>query len=295
MQYHEEIDYLDLMRHVLEKGQVKGDRTSVGSSTFVNSCSLYFDLTDGKFPTPNTRKCPPRIAFEETMFFLRGQTDSKILEEKKINIWKGNTSRSELDKKGLNYLPEGSIGKAYSHQWRNFGGDLGKKNGFDQVADMLVNMKKDPNSRRHLVTAWNPAELKEMALPPCHLLQMYTITPDGKLNSSFVLRSSDALLGLPYNIMSYALLNHIFAKYLGLEAGELCFFGHDVHIYSNQYDYVKELIEREPSIEGDTPRIKIKKDLHLIQDIMDLQWEDIEIQNYNPQEPLKTPIPIMAV
>ena len=156
--YWEE-EYLDLLHYVMDLGQERPDRTDVGTSKFVNGCTLTFDLRNDAFPIKESRKISPRIAFEETMFFLRGQTDSKILEEKGIMIWHGNTTRKELDKRGLNYLPEGSIGKSYSHQWRNFGG-TDTVPGTDQVLEMLENMKRDPNSRRHLISAWNPNQME---------------------------------------------------------------------------------------------------------------------------------------
>ena len=294
MQHHEETNFLNLLNEIMNKGQDRPDRTDVGMSRFLNGQSLSFDLTDN-FPILTTRKVALRIAFEETMFFLRGQTDSKILEDKNIWIWNGNTTRTELDKNGLNHLPEGSIGKAYSHQWRNFGGDLNEKNGCDQIKEMLENMQKNPYSRRHLFSAWNPQQLPEMALPPCHLMNMYTITPDGYLNSSFIMRSTDVPFGLPYNIMSYALLNKIFAKYLNLIAGELTYFGQDVHVYENQFDMVKEWLNRKPNSAWDTaPELKINKDLNSFEDILNLQWEDLELLNYDPQPDIKNK-PKMAV
>lgn len=285
-------NYINLIKDVLENGTDKPDRTSVGESRAVFGRLLRWNLSEG-FPIITTRKVPLRIAFEETMFFLRGETNTKLLEEKKINIWKGNTSREFLDSRGLHHLPEGDMGKGYGYQWRHWespveeyplGAGSYKLTKTDQIKDLLAGIKKDPFGRRHVVTGWNPGQLHEMALPPCHMLHMYSVegnfTTDGcKLNNCFVMRSNDVPYGLPFNIMGYALLNHIFAKHLGLEPGELVYMGWDVHIYKNQIEMCKELIKREPR---PLPKLIIKKDLPTLQDIMDLQWSDIELIGYDP-------------
>lgn len=278
-------NYIDLIKDVLENGTDKPDRTSVGESRAVFGRMLRWDLSEG-FPIITTRKVPLRIAFEETMFFLRGETNTKLLEDKKINIWKANTSREFLDSRGLTHLPEGDMGKGYGYQWRHWETheDRSYFTEVDQIADLLKGLRKDPFGRRHVVTGWNPGHLNQMALPPCHMLHMYSVegnfTTDGcKLNNCFVMRSNDVPYGLPFNIMGYALLNHIFAKHLGLEPGELVYMGWDVHIYKNQIDMCKELIKREPR---PLPRLVIKKDLPTLQDIMDLQWSDVELIGYDP-------------
>lgn len=285
-------NYIDLMKDVLENGLDKPDRTSVGESRAVFGRMLRWDLREG-FPIITTRKVSLRIAFEETMFFLRGESNTKLLEEKKINIWKGNTSREFLDSRGLNFLPEGDMGRGYGVQWRDW---LTPENTYensslvstikskDQISDLLSGIKKDPFGRRHVVTGWNPGELHLMALPPCHMMHMYSVegnfTTDGaRLNNCFVMRSNDIPYGLPYNIMGYALLNHIFAKHLGLEPGELVYMGWDVHIYKNQIEMCEEQVKREPR---PLPKLIIKKDLPTLDDIMNLQWEDIELIGYDP-------------
>lgn len=274
-------NYIDLLKDVLENGIDKSDRTGVGSRS-VFGRMLRWDLSAG-FPIITTRKVPLRIAFEETMFFLRGDTDTKKLEEKNINIWKNNTTREFLDNRGLEHLPVGSLGTGYSHQWRNFGGTVGLNDGVDQIKDLLDGIRKDPLSRRHIVTGWNPQQVNGTPLPPCHIMNMYSVA-NGKLNSSFVMRSNDVPYGLPFNIMGYALLNHIFSKHLGLEPGELVYMGWDVHIYQNQIDMCNEQLCREPKL---LPTIKINKDLSTLQDIMDLQWEDIELIGYDPHPDFK--------
>jgi thymidylate synthase len=281
-------NYNELIRDVLLNGVDKPDRTGIGSKA-VFGRMLRWDLSEG-FPLQTTRRVPLRIAFEETMFFLRGQTDTKILEDKNVNIWKGNTTREFLDSRGLAHLPEGSMGAGYSHQWRNFGGDVGVPNGVDQIKLLLDGLKHDPGSRRHIVTAWNPQQLSETPLPPCHITNMYSVI-DNKLNSSFIMRSNDVPFGLPFNIAGYALLNHIFASHLGMIPGELVYFGWDVHIYQNQIDMCNEILEREPR---PLPTLNIKKSLSTFDDILSLEWGDIELLNYDPHLDIKNK-PGMAI
>lgn len=269
-------NYIDLIKNILENGSEKLDRTGIGSRSIFGAC-LRWDLSEG-FPIITTRKVALRIAFEETMFFLRGQTDTKILEDKNINIWRGNTTREFLDGRGLTDLPEGSIGTGYSHSWRNFGGTLGKNDGVDQIIELLNGLKNDPTSRRHLVTAWNPQQNDGTPLPPCHIMHMYSVD-NGKLNSCFIMRSNDVVYGLPYNIMGYAVLNHLFSKYLGLIPGELVYMGWDAHIYNNQIEIAREQVKREPK---SLPKLKINRDIVLLNDIFAVEWSDIELIGYDP-------------
>jgi thymidylate synthase len=300
-------NYKDLIRDILDNGVDKPDRTGVGSRA-VFGRMLRWDLAKG-FPIQTTRRVPFRIAFEETMFFLRGETNTKLLEEKNINIWKGNTSREFLDKRGLQHLPEGDMGKGYGYQWRQWETpkyddeksqcedlDMYQILETDQIANLLTGLRNDPYGRRHVVTGWNPGQLHEMALPPCHMLHMYSAEGDftvdkGKLNNCFVMRSNDVPFGLPFNIASYALINHIFAKHLGMQPGELVYFGWDVHIYQNQMDMCKEMLERDSR---PLPILNIKKDLPTFDDILNLQWEDIELIGYDPHPDVKNK-PGMAV
>jgi thymidylate synthase len=300
-------NYIELLEDVYINGVDKPDRTGIGSRS-VFGRMLRWDLSKG-FPLQTTRKISLRIAFEETMFFLRGQTQTKLLEEKKINIWKGNTTREFLDKCGLTHLPEGDMGKGYGYQMRHWESPVstnysGPEVGFpaftitetDQIAELLSGLKNNPYSRRHVVTHWNPGQLHEMALPPCHMMHMYSVEGDftvgnGKLNNSFVMRSNDVPFGLPFNIASYALINHIFAKHLGMTPGDLVYFGWDVHIYQNQMDMVSEMLER---TSRPLPTLVIKKDLPTLEDILSLQWEDIELIGYDPYPDVKNK-PGMAV
>lgn len=282
-------NYLDLLDDILTNGENKENRTGIGTR-MVFGRMLRFNLSDG-FPLVTTRKIPFRLVFEETMFFLRGETDTKILEEKNVNIWKGNTTREFLDSRNLDYLPEGDMGKGYGAQWRNFGGtnindvsfgndeykeiikDLKFFGGVDQIYNLIEGLKNDPDSRRHIVTAWNPQQLDETALPPCHILQQYQIT-NGKLNSMFSMRSNDVYLGLPFNIAMYAFLNMAFAHMLGLEPGELVYSGADVHLYQNQLEASKELIKRKPKKPA---TLKFKKGFNTLDELLLLEYDDIEL------------------
>ena len=289
-------NYLELLNDVAKNGVERSNRTQIKTKA-VFGRMLRWDLSQG-FPLQTTRKVPLRIAFEETMFFLRGLTDTKLLEEKNINIWKGNTSREFLDNRGLTGLPEGDMGKGYGYQWRHwesphFSGQIKET---DQIAELLSGIKTDPYGRRHVVTGWNPGQMQEMALPPCHMLHMYSVEGDftvgnGRLNNCFVMRSNDIPFGLPFNIASYALLNHIFAKHLGLVPGELVYMGWDVHIYENQMEMVDEILTRTPQA---LPRLTIEKDLTTLDDILNLQWDDITLYNYNPLPDVKNK-PRMAI
>lgn len=282
-------NYLQLLQDVLDNGFAKDDRTGVGSIS-VWGRVLHWNLAEG-FPIITTRKVSLRIAFEETMFFLRGERQTKLLEEKGINIWKGNTTREFLDKRGLHWLEEGDMGYGYSHQWRNFGGVDGSHSGVDQIRELVEGIRKDPFSRRHIVSAWNPQQVQYTPLPPCHILHQYQVTPDNKLNSSFLLRSNDVPFGLPYNIMGYALLNILFAKLLGYEPGTLVYMGNDVHIYKNQVDMVKEQLTREPF---PLPKLIVKKELKTLEDLLSLEYTDLELVGYEAHPDIKDK-PKMAV
>lgn len=289
-------NYLELLQDIMDNGFDKEDRTGIGSRS-VWGRTLRWDLSKG-FPIVTTRKVAFRIAFEETMFFLRGDRDTTLLEDKNINIWKDNTTREFLDARGLDWLEEGDMGYGYGHQWRNFGGwdtvdspEGWHYSGIDQVTDMLNALREDPFSRRHIITAWNPHQLDKTALPPCHILHQYQVTPAGKLNSSFLMRSNDVPYGLPYNIMGYALLNILFAEYLGYEPGDLVYQGNDAHIYLNQFDMVKEQLERTPHR---LPTLKILKRLNTLDELFNLQYNSVRLEDYQADPDIKNK-PAMAV
>lgn len=282
---NDEQKYLDLLEYILENGVEKEDRTGVGTfSTF--GTQLRFSLKDNIVPCLTTKKMFIRGVVEELLFFIRGETDTKKLETKGVNIWKGNTSRKFLDERGLQHLPEGEMGKGYSFQYRNFGGEVVNDKyvgGIDQISDALHLIKTDPNSRRILVSAWNPKQLKETVLPPCHTFyQMYV--ENGKLSLQWYQRSVDTFLGLSFNILSYAILARLFAAATNLEAGELIFVGGDTHIYTNHIKQVREQISREPY---PFPTMKINKKIQTVEDMENLVFEDFLFENYKYHPTIK--------
>lgn len=290
----EEENYLNLLKAILERGSKREDRTGVGTLSIFGT-RLRFSLEDGNIPMLTTKKMFTKGVIEELLFFIRGETDTKKLEEKGVNIWKGNTSREFLDKRGLTHLKEGSLGKGYGFQWRKFGEDKADPattpmrwsfqdvEGVDQLKQLVDGLKNDPYGRRHIVTAWNPQQLDEMALPPCHMtFQCYV--DDGKLSLQWYQRSVDAALGLPFNILSYGILTHILAKATGLKPGELIFVGGDTHIYLNHVEAIKEQIYRAPF---QFPTMNIRKDISSVEGMEALSFEDFEFAGYESHSAIK--------
>lgn len=289
----EENSYLQLLGHILTNGSSRSDRTGVGTIG-VFGTQLKFSLEDNKVPMLTTKKMFSKGVIEELLFFLRGETDTKKLEAKGVKIWTGNTTREFLDKRGLQHLPEGDMGKGYGFQWRRFGEEqtwVGTdtedvkhiRHGIDQLTQVLHTLKTNPTDRRIIMSAWNPQQLPEMALAPCHLLCQFYV--DGEnLSCQWYQRSVDTFLGLPFNITSYAILTHIIAKTVGLKAKELIFIGGDTHIYSNHIPQVIEQISREPY---PFPTIEICKDLSSVEDIENLQYNDFAIKDYQSHPAIK--------
>lgn len=284
----EEKNYLNLLQQILETGSKREDRTGVGTLGIFGT-QLRFSLQDDTIPLLTTKKMFTKGIIEELLFFIRGETDTKKLEEKGVNIWKGNTSRQFLDSRGLKHLPEGSLGKGYGYQWRKFGAEeafntrLPAEAGVDQLAQVFDSIKKDPMGRRHIVTAWNPAQLNEMALPPCHMTFQFYVD-NGTLSCQWYQRSVDCFLGLPFNIMSYAVLTRLMAEATGLKAKEVIFVGGDTHIYLNHIDQVKEQLSRDPFV---FPKMKINKKLESLKDIESLVHTDFEIVDYKSHPSIK--------
>lgn len=287
MKYFEE-EYLSLLGKILHLGNETSSRTgqSVKKMTGASFTIPLESLSLNTFVVPKMTHRPTafRIAALETLMFLKGITDTKWLEDQGVNIWKGNTTREFLDSRGMHEYPEGSLGKGYSYQWRNF-------NGVDQISEMIERMEKDPFDRRHLFSAWNPSELDEMALPPCHLLNMYTIIESSGVrfvDSSFVMRSSDVVFGLPYNIMSYAFLNFLICLELTRRTGiehkprALNYFAQDAHVYESQYEYARAILEDglQAILDSRPEDVKEMKDeiIRINNDrIFEVEWEDIEV------------------
>lgn len=270
----EEQKYLDLLKNTIADGFDRDDRTGVGSRAgFLET--LKFDLSKS-FPLFTHRFTSFRIAFEEMQMFIRGECNTKTLEDKNIFIWKGNTSRDFLDKRGLHELPEGSLGKGYSWQIRNFGGTT-PQNGFDQLKYLIDNIKQRPTDRRHLMNYWNPTQvLSEACLPPCHLLYNCQVAGD-KLNALFYMRSSDLCCGLNVNIAGYAYLTHVVAALTGYKVGTLGYIAADPHIYKNHIPQATELLTRVPKA---FPQFRFKKEFSTLDEALALNYEDVEIIGY---------------
>ncbi|MEK7432588.1 MAG: thymidylate synthase [Cyanobacteriota bacterium] len=275
-------DYIELLKDVKNNGYRKKNRTDIDTiSSF--SKSLRIDLTEG-FPILTTKKVFFRGVFEEMLFFLKGETNTNLLSEKGVNYWKGNTSREFLDSRGLTFLPEGEIGCGYGHQFRNFGGEhplvpqtKGLK-GVDQLSEVVQKIKTNPWDRRIIISLWCPTQLDLMALPPCHLYTQFYCNPEKKELSCFLLmRSSDLFLGLPTNIIQYALLTHFIAKITGYTPKELFYTSVDSHLYTNHLEQVDIQVERESF---KLPEFIIKKEVKTLDDILSLSYEDVELKNY---------------
>ena len=251
--------YLDLLSRILNEGVHKGDRTGTGTlSVFGNQ--MRFNLRDG-FPLLTTKKLHLKSIIYELLWFLRGDTNIHYLQEHGVRIW--NEWADE----------HGDLGPVYGHQWRSWpdykGGTI------DQIANVLEQIKHNPNSRRILVTAWNPAEVEEMALPPCHCLFQFYVA-DGRLSLQLYQRSADTFLGVPFNIASYALLLQMMAQVTGLEAGEFIHTTGDTHLYSNHLEQAKLQLTRTPR---PLPKMKINPD---VKDLFAFKYEDFELVDYNP-------------
>mgnify|MGYP004470920093 FL=1 len=282
--------YLDLCRHVLEHGEKREDRTGTGTiSTF--GYQMRFDLTKG-FPLLTTKKVFYRGIFEELLWFLSGNTNIKPLVDKKVGIWnewpydkysksldfKGETLEEFIEKiRGDQEFADkyGNLGPVYGKQWRDF-------NGVDQISQLIEGIKNNPFSRRHLVVAYNPSEVKDMALPPCHSLFQFYVSADGKkLSCQLYQRSGDVFLGVPFNIASYSLLLAMVAQVCDLEPYEFIHTFGDVHIYLNHLDQINEQLSRIPR---PLPKLVLNKD---VKNIFDFKYEDIKIEDYDPYPAIK--------
>lgn len=278
-----ETPYLNTVKHILNNGELRDDRTGTGTiSIFGNQ--IRFDISE-YVPLLTTKFVPWKSCIQELLWFVKGKTDSKELEAVKVNIWKDNTTRAFLDNRGLVHLPEGDIGAGYGFQWRHFGADYvdchtdyeGK--GFDQIADVIRQLRENPTSRRILFSAWNPAFLGKMALPPCHVLcQFYVSFKDNQkyLSCQMYQRSQDVFLGAPFNIFSYTALTYMLAKMCDMKPKELIISSGDTHIYKDHVEQMKEQIRRMPL----TPPILKVSDSIVTKDIDDITIQDFELDGY---------------
>lgn len=265
----EEKQYLDLVKDVIQNGEKRSTRNGAFTRSLFGR-TMTFDLKNNRFPLLTTKKVFFKGVVEELLWFLRGESDSKILEEKGVNIWKGHTSREHLDACGLFENEEGDAGPIYGTQWRNW-------DGIDQIANLITGLQKDPYGRRHILSAWNVRALTKMALPPCHILSQFYVSSEGGLSCQFYQRSADIGLGVPFNIASYALLTLIVASVSNLKSEKvICVFG-DVHAYENHVYALEKQIRLKPYL---FPTIELRKQLATVSDIGSLQKEDFFLQNY---------------
>ncbi|WP_153721273.1 thymidylate synthase [Sporosarcina cascadiensis] len=310
--------YLNLCEHILETGTKKGDRTGTGTYS-VFGYQMRFDLAHG-FPLLTTKRTAFRLIVSELLWFLKGDTNIRTLIQERNGIWDewaferyvkseaytgpdmtnfghrvledeqfAEVYQAELAAFKEKILADetfaqnhGDLGPVYGKQWRAWDSGTGV---IDQLAQVIESIKTNPDSRRHIVTAWNPAEVDEMALPPCHLMFQFYVA-DGKLSCQLYQRSADVFLGVPFNIASYALLIHLIAHECGLEAGEFIHTLGDAHIYQNHINQVTEQLSREPK---NLPTLKVNYDGR---SIFDLHTEDITIEGYDPHPRIKAPIAV---
>ena len=261
--------YLDMLQRVLDEGATKTDRTGTGTLS-VFGHQMRFDLSEG-FPLVTTKKLHLRSIIYELLWFLNGDTNIKYLKENGVSIWDDWAD------------DEGELGPVYGKQWRAWPGKDGTT--VDQINNVLHSIKTNPDSRRHMVVAYNPTFVDEMALPPCHSLFQFYVA-DGKLSCQLYQRSADTFLGVPFNIASYALLTYMMAQQCDLEVGDFIWSGGDVHIYSNHMDQVKEQLSRAPY---SLPQLKI---LRKPDSLFDYQFEDFEIVNYQCHPHIKAPVAV---
>jgi thymidylate synthase len=262
-QYHE------LCKHILTHGVTKTDRTGVGTKS-VFGYQMRFDLQKG-FPLVTTKKLHLKSIIYELLWFLNGDTNIKYLKDHGVSIWDEWADEN------------GNLGPVYGYQWRSWPGRNGEH--IDQITKLMQQLKSKPDSRRHIVTAWNPADVDQMALPPCHALFQFYVA-DGKLSCQLYQRSCDTFLGLPFNIASYALLVHMIAQQSDYEVGDFVWTGGDVHIYSNHMDQVNLQLSREPFA---LPTLNIKR---RPSSLFEYTFEDFEILNYQSHPGIKAPIAV---
>jgi thymidylate synthase len=261
--------YLDLLQHVLDTGVAKSDRTGTGTRS-VFGYQLRFDLSEG-FPLLTTKKLHVRSIIHELLWFLRGDTNVRYLNENRVTIW--NEWANE----------EGELGPVYGKQWRSWSAPDGRS--IDQITEVVNAIRTNPDSRRLIVSAWNPADVAQMALPPCHLLFQFYVA-EGRLSCQLYQRSADIFLGVPFNIASYALLTMMVAQVAELAPGEFIHTLGDAHLYDNHLEQATLQLTREPR---PLPQMKINPAVH---DLLDFRFEDFELVNYNPHPHISAPVAV---
>ncbi|PJX20872.1 thymidylate synthase [Psychrobacter sp. L7] len=277
--------YLDLLRHVMNEGSEKGDRTGTGTLSHFGA-QMRFDLSDG-FPLLTTKKVHFKSIVYELLWFLSGSTHVDYLQENGVRIWNEWATAEQTARFNR---PAGDLGPVYGHQWRNYGAtkdENGRYNndGVDQIAQVVEQIKTNPNSRRLIVSGWNPGEAEQVALPPCHTLFQFFVA-DNKLSCQLYQRSADLFLGVPFNIASYALLTHMIAQVCGLGVGEFIWTGGDCHIYQNHREQVELQLTRECYA---LPTLTLNPD---VDDIFAFNFEDISVNGYESHPAIKAKVAV---
>ncbi len=295
---HEEYQYLNLLEKILNDGVLEEGRNGKTKSIFGES--MRFSLKDGKIPILTTKKTAWKTCLKELLWFIKGQTNNTILNEQGVHIWDANSTREFLDERGLHNYEVNELGPIYGWQWRRFNGEfipcrcniryycgcfdrLKNHGGIDQL-QQIIDVLKDPNqrnSRRLIMSAWNPCQLDQMALPPCHIMCQFNVHDGNKLSCSMYQRSCDSCCGIPFNIASYSFLTHLLAKHCGLEAYEFVYFMGNCHIYEDHIEGAKLQIQREPY---SFPTININQ---VKEDINDYNVDDFKIYDYHHHEQIK--------
>ena len=289
----EELQYLNIIQKIIDKGVFEKGRN--GNTYSIFGESMRFSLQNGKIPILTTKKTAWKTCLKELLWFIRGETDNKILQKQGVHIWDGNTSRKFLDSRGLTLYPEGIAGPIYGSQWRYFGSSYNCFTGkpisepihpfepYDQL-QFIIDQLKNPetrNSRRLVINSWNPKDIDKMVIPPCHVMCQFNVHNGNKLSCAMFQRSADFALGIPFNIASYSFLTHLIAKHSGLEAYEFVHFIGNAHIYEEHIECIKQQLNREP-YDFPTLNIKTKRE-----NINDYQVDDFELSEYNCHESIK--------
>ncbi len=284
---HEEYQYLNLIHDIIQENQLHVGRN--GNTLSVFGTGMVFSLEQGNIPILTTKQMAWKTCLKELLWFIQGKTDNRILNEVGVHIWDDNASRDFLESRGLSHYADGDLGPIYGHQWRHFNAKYetydtdytGK--GVDQLAE-IIRCLKDPTerfSRRLIMSAWNPCQLNEMALPPCHILCQFNVDHENRLSCALYQRSGDVGLGVPFNIASYSFLTHLLAKHCGLVAHEFVYYLGNAHIYDDHIAVLKAQLLRRPM---DFPRCEIAV---LRDNIDDYTFEDFRVLNYKSYEALK--------
>lgn len=278
--------YHDLLKHILANGILTDDRTGTGT-TSVFGYQTRYDLREG-FPIVTTKRVPFRWIAEELFWFLSGSTDEADLRARGVDIWQEWATAEQTARFGR---AEGDLGPVYGYLWRSFGGTYPAKDGVDQIARLIRQLKDDPNSRRLIVTGWDPRVCDDVALPPCHTLFQFKVERGRVLHCQLYQRSADAFLGVPFNISSYALLTHLIAHVCGFEAGEFIHTFGDLHIYSNHLEQVSELLSREP-LPLPELRLKDAEGLKGLDGLLNFKFENLHLENYRSLGKISAPVAV---